>query len=734
MCAYPALMYLVVFLSTALPICLCEFGCITATTAAFALGGCTILARVLFPVPAILGCVVSLLGILMPIMHARAPWASYRYYLPGDESHVEIRGVVVDDTVVGDEDLSWLGVSYRKRFRLEAIRLGRHASWQPCHGTVLISDYEQAMTFGEKIHVRGAIVLPDQRRLPGGMDYRVYLRAKGIHHLLHVVDIVSSRRDTSPGITALAALIGARTAVLKRIVRHIDGDERRILAAMTLGFRQALDPDQRHKYVRSGMIHLFAISGLHVGILFTLVIGVLTVAGVPFSLRYWSAPVCLLIYVLATGAAPSAIRAWLMLTIWSGARALNRPSIGINTVAAAALLLLVVNPFYVFQPGFQFSFLVVTALVLGWRRGSELIEMLGEKRLWRPRQPNAAQYVQGRMHRTFLISCFSMTAAWLGGLGLTAFYNNLFLPASIVVNMLVCTIAWLVLFLTVIKCAVSVVMPDAVERFVAQLLDCNLAFLNFLAEQSSGHDLVITTERPALWMIVLYYAILYAFVLMPRSLKVRSGATLALAACVTAAVVRYPLYEAPDVTLIQPRGQIVPLIVVSLPDTRSPTLINAGDKWMSRTLADWLRHRGVTAIDRVLVLDNTVRFAGGLERLAAELPIRSVVLMADDRRHVPQIERMAFEYGIDADVSVRMPQRRLANGTIRKQSSVASESYHVALHHMRAWHVTVDLVIPSAGPVAVSAVITDLVSGRRWGSEWRLEYMDQDRVESLRPD
>lgn len=73
---------------------------------------------------------------------------------------------------------------------------------------------------------------------------------------------------------------------------------------------------------------------------------------VPFSSRYFAAPVILLIYVFATGAAPSAMRAWLMLTVWAVGRGLKLPVMTTNTVMFAALLLLLWNPFCIFHSGF----------------------------------------------------------------------------------------------------------------------------------------------------------------------------------------------------------------------------------------------------------------------------------------------------------------------------------------------------------------------------------------------
>ena len=156
-----------------------------------------------------------------------------------------------------------------------------------------------------------------------------------------------------------------RENILHRILQNVEGSSnRKTLAAMTMGFRKSLEPREREIFLKTGMIHILAISGLHIGILYAILMTTLNVLRIPFSIRHYLGPLILLIYILGTGAAPSALRAWIMLSLWSVGRGMKLPVVPLNTVAVAAFVLLLYNPFYIFQSGFQFSFIIVISFFI----------------------------------------------------------------------------------------------------------------------------------------------------------------------------------------------------------------------------------------------------------------------------------------------------------------------------------------------------------------------------------
>jgi competence protein ComEC len=139
---------------------------------------------------------------------------------------------------------------------------------------------------------------------------------------------------------------------------------RNIYLAMLLGMKAELGPEQEEIFLRSGTLHLFAISGLHIGAMALALHGVLLLLRVP---RKFSAVVQLLllwIYVQATGAPPSAVRAWIMIAFLRAGQELKWPGNAISAIAASALVVLLIDPFQFFGASFQMSYAVVASLLL----------------------------------------------------------------------------------------------------------------------------------------------------------------------------------------------------------------------------------------------------------------------------------------------------------------------------------------------------------------------------------
>lgn len=136
-----------------------------------------------------------------------------------------------------------------------------------------------------------------------------------------------------------------------------------IATAMLLGEKTALTTDQKERYIASGTMHLFAVSGLHVGIVAGMIAIVLAFCRAPRAARPVIGLILLMGYVQVTGAAPSAMRAWWMTFFFWTAYGLLRKPQPLSALAASALVVLLIDPRQLWSAGFQLSYTVVAGLL-----------------------------------------------------------------------------------------------------------------------------------------------------------------------------------------------------------------------------------------------------------------------------------------------------------------------------------------------------------------------------------
>ena len=149
------------------------------------------------------------------------------------------------------------------------------------------------------------------------------------------------------------------------------------MAAIMFGCRHGVDYRNRKNFLQSGVMHIFAVSGLHVGMLALSLF--IFLRWLPFRFRYLFVPFLLFIYVFTTGMQASALRAFFMIGIWSVMKGLFYKLSPLNIVFITASIMLIINPLTILGAGFQFSFTIAFFLVLSWNSLKHWNMILNEK-------------------------------------------------------------------------------------------------------------------------------------------------------------------------------------------------------------------------------------------------------------------------------------------------------------------------------------------------------------------
>lgn len=202
---------------------------------------------------------------------------------------------------------------------------------------------------------------------PYAFDYRGYMARRGIRRQIYIPDdrwLQMSDRP-HPGLRIRAERTRERLISIYR-ENHLEGDVLEILSALTLGYKKSLDSDTKQVFANTGAMHVLAVSGLHVGIVFLAFNSIFSFLKRQRSTRVLflaGALVVLWGYAFITGLSPSVQRAALMFSFAQIGLAMRRPVNIYNTISASAVILLVVDPRLLSDVGFQLSYTAVLGIV-----------------------------------------------------------------------------------------------------------------------------------------------------------------------------------------------------------------------------------------------------------------------------------------------------------------------------------------------------------------------------------
>lgn len=203
---------------------------------------------------------------------------------------------------------------------------------------------------------------------PGGFDYKRYSLFQDITHQAYLKKgdfiILSEKKQT----VFNNVLFSMRKKVLFILRKNIPGEKESGLAeALLIGYKDDLDKDLVQSYTNTGVVHIIAISGLHLGLIYWLFIQLLK----PLRKRKiskWLNPVIIIsglwLFSLLAGGQPSVLRSAVMFTCIVLADSLSRKPSIFNTLAFSALLLLCINPYWLWDVGFQLSYVAVLSIVI----------------------------------------------------------------------------------------------------------------------------------------------------------------------------------------------------------------------------------------------------------------------------------------------------------------------------------------------------------------------------------
>ncbi|MEH6764872.1 MAG: ComEC/Rec2 family competence protein [Aequorivita antarctica] len=197
-------------------------------------------------------------------------------------------------------------------------------------------------------------------------DYSKYMKSLGVHGQLRIAEkeILKTAQGTP---TVIGTAQNLRAGIVEKLQKtNLKTDERAIIQALVLGEKKDIDKNLYNEYAAAGAVHILAVSGLHVGILYVILAFVFKpLSRGKYGVLFKSVLIVLLLwgFALLSGLSPSVTRAVTMFSFFAFAKLFDRETNSINTLFLSFLALLIINPLWLFQLGFQLSYLAVFFIV-----------------------------------------------------------------------------------------------------------------------------------------------------------------------------------------------------------------------------------------------------------------------------------------------------------------------------------------------------------------------------------
>ncbi|HTA95631.1 MAG TPA: ComEC/Rec2 family competence protein, partial [Verrucomicrobiae bacterium] len=391
----------------------------------------------------------------------------------------------------------------------------------------------------------------------------------------------------------------------------------RLLWAMTLGWRTAFTGDIGDPFLRAGTMHLFAIDGLRIALISGMLVALLRVLQVS---RAWCGVIAIPLiwfYTGATGWESSAIRASVMMTIVLGGWALKRPGDLLNSLAAAAFIILIAEPRQLFEASFQLSFCVMLVIGLLLPRMNKISDGLLSH------DPLLPDDLIPKWQRAFISTSrilaryFSLSfAAWLGSIPLSALYFHLFSPVSPIANLIAVPLGTFALMSNLGALICGSWFPFATELFNHSAWFFMSAMTDVSEWFTKIPDSFFYVSPPSWISIGIYYSVLV--VILSGWLKTARRKIIFAAVLILIAAIYFWRWE-------NSRGEIkltvLPLngghaIFVDAAGIKKDWLVDCGNEnAVNFTLKNFLRAQGVNKIQRLVLTEGDSKNCGGAELL-----------------------------------------------------------------------------------------------------------------------
>ncbi|MGN0203134.1 MAG: DNA internalization-related competence protein ComEC/Rec2 [Coprococcus sp.] len=377
---------------------------------------------------------------------------------------------------------------------------------------IYLSKEDELPRTGYVICGTGQLEKPERASNPGQFDAAGYYHARGIDYILWPEQMEIVSRSFSYQIL-LQRIREYWIEIYRQCLTERDAG---IMGAILLGDKAMLDEDIQDLYQKVGIVHILAISGLHISMIGMGVFGLFRRLGAGFRLSSCAAAFLVLSYGVMTGYGPSTERAVIMFLVKMGAVFLGRSYDMLSALSLAALIIFIRQPLMMTQAGVQFSFAAVLSIGILWPAMRRVI--IGEQS-YKTGEKGGTEHYWERLAEYLGPSA----AVTIGTLPLAAFYYGEIPLMSFFLNLVALPLMEILVPVGLVMGMAGFVLPS-VSRFLGGSIHFMLIFNNGLCELTSRVPMAVwRTGTPPTVLVVFYYMILITFIVLELSTDGRSS-------------------------------------------------------------------------------------------------------------------------------------------------------------------------------------------------------------------
>ncbi|MEA1964857.1 MAG: ComEC/Rec2 family competence protein [Candidatus Aerophobetes bacterium] len=414
------------------------------------------------------------------------------------EERMQITGWVIDEPRLR----GWK--KDRVCFTLRAEKIRFKEEDRKAEGKIWVSSYFPFINYdyGDKVRIKGHLLLPEGAKNKGEFDWQKYLSYQGIWTEIHTGKVELIKRG---GGNPLVKWAYKSRHWMIRVTEHtLPQPYSAILKGIMLGDKESLPSEVREYFLRTGTGHILVVSGLHVGLILFILFLLFKSLGLSFKLASLISIPLLGYYALLTGLRAPVVRASLMGTVGLVCLLLDRDVPILVILSLAALIILIFNPLNLFTASFQLSFIAVGGIIY-----------------LTPHLEKKVSILPYYLRKSLAVSL----AAQLSILPLLAFYFKRLPLIGIVTNLFIAPLMTIVLSLGLLTLLLGTVSIGAAQiiansNWIALFSLLNIVkFFSFSSSQTLSLIACPEVKLLSPYLLIIYYAILILSPHLPKILK-----------------------------------------------------------------------------------------------------------------------------------------------------------------------------------------------------------------------